>query len=70
MSGRLKVLSVFTFLGFFGGVLAYFTYKKIFPVLIQIFPELLQAEWFLTGIAGAVMTLVLVTIWASISPPR
>jgi len=70
MSGRIKVFGAFTVLGFFGGILSYFTYKRVFPVLLQIFPELLNAEWFLTGLAGALMTLVLVTLWATISPPK
>jgi len=40
----------------------------VFPFLLQIFPELLNAEWFLTGMAGAVMTVVFITVWATISP--
>jgi len=70
MAGRLTVFAVFTFLGFFGGVLFYFAYKRVFPFLLQIFPELLNAEWFLTGMAGAVMTVVLITVWATISPTK
>ncbi len=59
-----------TLLGFIAGVIAYFTYHRIIPVILMIFPELINAEWFLSGLAGAVATLLIVTIWATISHPK
>ena len=70
MAGRLTVFTVFAFIGFLGGVFAYIAYKRLLPVIIVMFPELLNAEWFLSGLGGAIMTLVLVLIWATFSPQK
>jgi uncharacterized membrane protein YedE/YeeE len=70
MAGRLTVFTVFAFIGFLGGIVAYFTYKRLVPIILEMFPELLNAEWFLSGLGGAIMTLVLVLIWATFSPQK
>jgi hypothetical protein len=70
MNERVKILGACTLLGFIAGVIAYFTYHRIIPVILTIFPELINAEWFLSGLAGAAGTLIIVTIWATISHPR
>lgn len=59
-----------TLLGFIAGVIAYFTYRRIIPFILAIFPELINAEWFLSGLAGAAGTLIIVTIWATFSHPK
>jgi len=69
MGGRAKILGVFSLLGFMAGVIAYITYQRVLPILITIFPELLHAEWFLSGVAGAFMSLIIVVVWATVSPP-
>lgn len=70
MNERVKILGACTLLGFIAGVIAYFTYRRIIPAVLMIFPELINAEWFLSGLAGAVGTLLIVTIWATISHPK
>jgi len=67
MSGRMKILASFALLGFIAGVVANFTYHRVLPALLQIFPEVLRAEWVLSGIAGAVLTLVMLVLWAYLS---
>jgi len=63
-------LGACTLLGFIAGVIAYFTYRRIIPFILAIFPELINAEWFLSGLAGAAGTLIIVTIWATFSHPK
>ena len=70
MAGRLTVFTVFAFIGFLGGIVAYFAYKRLVPIILESFPELLNVEWFLSGIGGALMTLILIVIWASFSPEK
>lgn len=64
MSERLKVLLTFALLGFLAGILANLAYHTIIPALIAAFPSMLQAEWVLSGFAGAFLTIVVVVIWA------
>jgi len=64
MSGRIRILGSFALLGFIAGVVANFAYHRVFPLLLAIFPEILLAEWVLSGIAGAFLTLFLVVLWA------
>jgi len=72
MAGRLTVFTVFAFIGFLGGIVAYFAYKRLGPIIIEMFPELYKdsAEWFLSGLGGALMTLILIVVWASFSPEK
>jgi len=67
MSGRIKILASFALLGFIAGVAANFVYNRVLPALLQLFPEILLAEWVLSGIAGAVLTLIMLVLWAYLS---
>jgi len=64
MSERMKVLLTFALLGFLAGILANLAYHTVIPAIIAAFPTLLQAEWVLSGFAGAFLTIVVVVIWA------
>jgi len=70
MAGKLTVFTVFAFIGFLGGIVAYFAYKRLVPIILEMFPELLNAEWFLSGLGGAIMTLILVLIWGTFSSEK
>ena len=67
MAGRLRIILGFALLGFLAGVIAYLTYKEIGPLLVKVFPFLLTAEWFISGLAGAGFTLVMIVLWAYVS---
>lgn len=67
MSGRIKILASFALLGFIAGVAANFAYHRVLPTLLHIFPEVLLAEWVLSGIAGAALTLIMLVLWAYLS---
>jgi len=69
MSERMKMLITFAILGFIAGVIANFSARIVIPWLVENFPLLLQADWILSGLAGAFLTMVMVVIWAYISPP-
>lgn len=68
MAGRFTVFGVFAVLGFVGGILANWAYKQLLPILFQMFPDILTAEWLLSGLGGTLLTLLIVVIWASFSP--
>ena len=70
MGERLKTLMFVAVLGFMGGVIADLSARYVVPVLTQLFPEILSAEWILAGLAGSALTLIFVTVWAYISEPR
>jgi len=69
MSERMKMLTTFAILGFIAGVVANFSARIVVPWLLENFPLLLKADWILSGLAGAFLTIVMVVIWAYISPP-
>jgi len=72
MSERIKVLGLFAILGFIAGVIANFSYHYVLPVIFAIFPQILSVEWILSGLAGAILTIFIMSIWAyaSKSPER
>ena len=70
MAGRWTVFAVFAILGFVGGIFANWAYKQALPLLVKMFPDLFTAEWFLSGIGGSLLTLLIVVIWASFSPEK
>jgi len=69
MSERMKMLITFAILGFIAGVIANFSARILVPWLLEYFPLLLRADWILSGLAGAFLTILVVMIWAWVSPP-
>jgi hypothetical protein len=63
MGERIKVLLSFALLGFMAGIFAKFTYEYSVPWLLAHFP-MISWDWILSGLAGAVLTMFLVAIWA------
>jgi hypothetical protein len=69
MSERLKMIGTFAFLGFVAGIMANFTGKFIIPWLSTIVVPAIGVDWILSGIAGALITIGLVTAYAYMSGP-
>lgn len=69
MSERIKVMGIFAILGFLAGVIANYTYHYVLPVILAIFPEILSVEWVLSGFAGAILTILVMLVWAYASKP-
>jgi len=67
MSERLKVFLFVALLGFIAGVIADLTATYVIPALAAILPAFLNARYFLSGLAGAFLTVLLVSIWAYIT---
>ncbi|MEM2103556.1 MAG: hypothetical protein QW717_01530 [Candidatus Bathyarchaeia archaeon] len=70
MGERLKVFALVAFLGFFAGIIADVTATYVIPALVALLPSLgVVTRYVLSGLAGAFLTLVLVSIWAYVTGP-
>jgi hypothetical protein len=70
MSERLKIFGIVALLGFMAGVIAQLTADYVIPWLMVVIPALVQVRFLVSGLAGACLTLVLVSIWAYMTSPR
>jgi len=70
MGERLKMVATFAFLGFVAGIVANFTGKFIIPWLSTMVIPAIGIDWVLSGVAGALITVGLVTAWAYMSGPE
>ena len=64
MGERIKVFGLVAILGFFAGIIAELTAEYVIPMLVEILPAFLTMRYVISGVAGACLTLVLVSIWA------
>ena len=64
MGDRLKIFGIIAILGFMAGVIAQLTADYLIPWLMTVLPALINVKWVVSGVAGAVLTLVLVSLWA------
>lgn len=67
--GRIKILGLLALLGFIAGVVANFAYHKFFPTLLKIVPEILRTDWVLSGLAGSLLTTIMIVLWSYLSRP-
>jgi hypothetical protein len=67
MGERFKLIATFAILGFMAGIFANFTYKDIIPWLSTIVFPVIGLDWIFSGLAGALITVGLVTAWAYMS---
>ena len=69
MNDRVRISLIFGLLGFVAGIIANFTATYVIPWLsLVVFPQM-ALEWFLSGFAGAFLTVLMVTVWAYVSGP-
>ena len=69
MGERLKVFGLVALLGFLAGVIAQLAAEHVVPTLVKVLPAFFSAKYVLSGLAGACLTLALVSIWAYITGP-
>ena len=69
MGDRVKMIGTFALLGFFAGLVANATWRYVIPWLSAVVFPTLGLELIFSGVAGAFITLGLVTAWAYISGP-
>ena len=67
MNERIKILGMFAILGFVAGILANVAYHTVIPALLAAFPNIISAEWVLSGFAGMFITLLVLAVWAYFS---
>ena len=67
MGERLKVFGIVALLGFMAGVIVQLTADYLIPWLMVVLPALVQVRLVVSGLAGAALTLVLVSLWAYFS---
>jgi len=70
MGDRLKMIVTFALLGFAAGIFANFTGKFVIPWLSTFVLPTIGIDWVLSGVAGALITIGLVTAWAYMSGPE
>jgi hypothetical protein len=65
MNSRVKVFGLIALLGFVAGIIAQVTATVIIPALILALPSLgFISSYIISGFAGAILTVVLVGVWA------
>ena len=65
MNNRIKVFGIIALLGFVAGIIAQITATVIIPALILALPSLgFISSYVISGFAGAILTVVLVGVWA------
>lgn len=69
MGERFKMIGTFAVLGFLAGLIANATWKFVIPWLSTVVFPTLGLEWIFSGVAGALITLGLVSAWAYVSGP-
>lgn len=69
MGERLKIFVFVAILGFFAGMIADLAATYAIPALASILPAFLSSSILLSGVAGALLTLALVSVWAYITGP-
>lgn len=62
--GRVAVLTAFAVIGYFLGVAAYYMGKNLTPWLEKISPFLVNADWVIAGVIGAIVTVIVVVAWS------
>jgi hypothetical protein len=67
MTERLKIFVLVAIMGFFAGVIADLSATYVLPALAAVLPAFFSARYILSGLAGACLTLVLVSVWAYIT---
>jgi len=63
---RLKILGLFAVTGFILGAAANLVYFKALPIMIKIFPQILEVTWISWGIIGAFLSIIGCLAYASL----
>jgi len=67
MGERLRIFVFVAIMGFFAGMIADLAATYAIPALSTILPAFLSSSILLSGIAGACLTLALVSVWAYVT---
>jgi len=67
MDQKTKMLGAIVIIGFTGfllGIAANFVYFKALPILIEVFPQILEMDWIVWGLVGAFLAIICCLIYA------
>ena len=62
----LIAIAIIGVLGFLLGIAANFFYFKALPFLLEVFPQILEVDWFVWGVVGALLAIICCVIYASL----
>jgi hypothetical protein len=69
MGERLKIFLLVALFGFVAGIIAQLAADYAIPWLLTVVPALVQMRFLVSGLAGACLTLVLLSVWAYVTGP-
>jgi len=69
MGERFKIFIFVAILGFFAGMIADFAATYAIPALANVLPAVFGTTYMLSGLVGACLTLLMVSVWAYITGP-
>jgi hypothetical protein len=70
MTERLKVFLLVALFGFLAGIIAQLAADYAIPWLMTVVPALVQMRFLVSGLAGACLTLLMISVWAYITGPQ
>jgi hypothetical protein len=70
MGDRIKVFAIVALLGFMAGVVVQLFADYAIPWLGTVLPAIVQVRFVAAGLAGACLTLVMITLWSYFSGKR
>ena len=63
-SKMLVAIGIIGFIGFLLGAVVNFVYVKALPILIEVFPQILEIDWVVWGLGGAILAIICCLIYA------
>jgi len=66
MGRRIKIYGLFAILGWFVGAMVNVAYFWAWPLLVEIYPRILETGWILWGFIGALISVAVCAIYASL----
>jgi len=63
-SKMLGAIVIIGFVGFLLGVVVNLVYFKALPILLEVFPQILEMDWVVWGLVGAFLAIICCLIYA------
>jgi ABC-type antimicrobial peptide transport system permease subunit len=63
-SKMLGAIVIIGFIGFLLGIAVNFVYFKALPILLEVFPQILEMDWVVWGLVGAFLAIICCLIYA------
>ena len=70
LNDRIKVFAIVALLGFMAGVIAQLFAEYALPWLAAVLPAIFEAKFVVSGLAGAILTVAMVSVWAYFTGSR